>query len=148
MVQDHLHCTLRVRSDFFVQLSWGSYNRSSMETLSSVMDWPTQQSITTAASIALIGWVSLSIYQVVRNLYFHPLSKFPGPKAAAATILWKAYVECIQNKSFCHVLEGLHVKYGVPCIIFILARRKVTFVTAIPELTSDKAMLSVSGLTR
>lgn len=119
-----------------------------MQTLSSVMDWPTQQSIITAAGIALIGWVSLSIYQVVRNLYFHPLSKFPGPKAAAATILWKAYVECIQNKSFCHVLEGLHVKYGVPCIIFILARRKVTFVTAIPELTSDKAMLSVSGLTR
>ena len=119
-----------------------------MQTLSSVMDWPTQQSIITAAGIALIGWVSLSIYQVVRNLYFHTLSKFPGPKAAAATILWKAYVECIQNKSFCHVLEGLHVKYGVPCIIFILARRKVTFVTAIPELTSDKAMLSVSGLTR
>ena len=95
-----------------------------METLTLVMDWPTQQSIITAAGIALIGWVSLSIYKVVRNLYFHPLSRFPGPKAAAATILWKAYVECIQNKSFCHVLEGLHVKYGVPYIIIYFSATK------------------------
>lgn len=95
-----------------------------MDTLSSVMDWPTQQSIITAAGIVLITWVSLSIYQVVRNLYFHPLSRFPGPKAAAATILWKAYVECIQNKSFCHVLGELHVKYGVPCIIIYFGATK------------------------
>lgn len=48
----------------------------------------------------------------IRRVYFHPLSKYPGPKLAAATTLWHAVVEWILGHSFLAVLEGLHAQYG------------------------------------
>jgi hypothetical protein len=62
--------------------------------------------------------VAYAIYQVVHNVFFHPLSRFPGPVFAKITVYWKAYVECIADRSFCHELEKLHARYGktsVPC---------------------------------
>lgn len=52
------------------------------------------------------------VYVVIYNVYFHPLAKFPGPPLACVTIYWKAYVECIANRSFCHYLVELHAQYG------------------------------------
>ncbi|KAK7510590.1 cytochrome P450 monooxygenase-like protein [Phyllosticta citriasiana] len=62
----------------------------------------------TSAAIALT-WVA---WRAVYNIYFHPLARFPGPKLAAATRYWKAWVECFQAKSFVHELEKLHARYG------------------------------------
>jgi hypothetical protein len=56
--------------------------------------------------------VAYGIYTTIYNVFFHPLAKFPGPPIARATIYWKGYVECIQNRSFCHVLTELHAQYG------------------------------------
>ncbi|KAF1918736.1 cytochrome P450 monooxygenase-like protein [Ampelomyces quisqualis] len=56
--------------------------------------------------------VVYGIYTTVYNVLFHPLAKFPGPPMARATVYWKAYVECIQHRSFCHVLGELHAQYG------------------------------------
>mgnify|MGYP004549414351 CR=1 FL=1 len=63
-------------------------------------------------STALATAVTYALYTVIYNLYFHPLAKFPGPRSAATTIYWKAYVECIANRSFCHELVDLHARYG------------------------------------
>lgn len=63
-------------------------------------------------TIAVVSAVSYGAYTAFANLYLHPLAKFPGPRLAAATSLWRAYVEVIQTKSFCHVLEELHKIYG------------------------------------
>jgi uncharacterized membrane protein len=61
---------------------------------------------------ALAGLVAYVTYAIIYSACFHPLAKFPGPPIANITIYWKAYVECIQNRSFCHVLVELHAKYG------------------------------------
>lgn len=61
---------------------------------------------------AITSVIAYAVYTVIYNVYFHPLSKFPGPPLASATIYWKAYVECIANRSFCHELVNLHAQYG------------------------------------
>ena len=50
--------------------------------------------------------------KVVYNLFLHPLSKFPGPKLAAATSWWQTYLEIVQGKSLSLTLLDLHAKYG------------------------------------
>ena len=63
----------------------------------------------TAAFATVIAY---AVYIVVYNVYFHPLAQFPGPPLAGATKYWKAYIECIANRSFCHELVDLHTRYG------------------------------------
>ncbi|KAL8777566.1 MAG: hypothetical protein Q9213_007802 [Squamulea squamosa] len=59
---------------------------------------------------------SLSLFSVwaifvsIRNIYFHPLSKFPGPKSAAATPI--PYVRNLVGGSMVDWVMGLHAKYG------------------------------------
>jgi hypothetical protein len=48
----------------------------------------------------------------VYRLYFHPLSKFPGPKLAAASTLYEFYYNVIQGGRYLFVIEELHRKYG------------------------------------
>jgi hypothetical protein len=66
----------------------------------------------TLVSAAVTVTIAYSIYSVIYNVYFHPLAKFPGPPVARITIYWKAYIECILNRSFCHALVDLHAQYG------------------------------------
>ncbi|KAJ4992818.1 hypothetical protein SVAN01_01522 [Stagonosporopsis vannaccii] len=56
--------------------------------------------------------IAYAVYAVIYNVYFHPLAEFPGPRLAATTTYWKAYVECVANRSFCHELVSLHAQYG------------------------------------
>jgi hypothetical protein len=63
-------------------------------------------------SAALATLIAYAFYTVIYNVHFHPLAKFPGPPLARITIYWKAYIECIANRSFCHVLVELHERYG------------------------------------
>ena len=50
------------------------------------------------------------ITTVIYNIYFHPLSVFPGPKSAAATPI--PYVYRLINGRFVHWTTYLHSKYG------------------------------------
>jgi hypothetical protein len=61
---------------------------------------------------AFLAWLCLHIQRWVYNIYFHPLARFPGPKIGAATTLWKAFIECILQRSFRDVLAELHEQYG------------------------------------
>lgn len=63
----------------------------------------------TVGLAALITWI---VQRTIYRLYFHPLAKFPGPVAAAATTQWKAYIEVLLQKSICHVLKELHDQHG------------------------------------
>jgi hypothetical protein len=63
-------------------------------------------------SAVLASFIAYAVYTVIYNVYFHPLAKFPGPPLAATSTYWKAYVECIANRSFCHELVDLHAQYG------------------------------------
>ncbi|EKM58550.1 uncharacterized protein PHACADRAFT_193681 [Phanerochaete carnosa HHB-10118-sp] len=53
-----------------------------------------------------------SLLKAVYNVYFHPLSRFPGPKLAAASLWWQAYLDLWENGSLSLKLVELHATYG------------------------------------
>jgi len=65
-------------------------------------------------SKALLSFFSIlalsSLVQAVYGCFFHPLSKFPGPRVAAFTNLWKTYQ--VAAGDFEGVLLRLHQKHG------------------------------------
>ena len=65
-----------------------------------------------AIAITAVGLLSYSLVCVVYNLYFHPLSRFPGPRGAACTKWWLAYWELGRGVSLSALREQLHKQYG------------------------------------
>ncbi|KAI4104269.1 MAG: hypothetical protein LQ339_003888 [Xanthoria mediterranea] len=71
-----------------------------------------------AWALSLAGYAALSfsvfgiwaIFVSIRNIYFHPLSKFPGPKSAAATPF--PYVKALVTGHMVDWAMSLHAKYG------------------------------------
>ncbi|CAG8428014.1 unnamed protein product [Penicillium salamii] len=65
-----------------------------------------------------IAWTVIAIFVVsivtrsVYRLYFHPLSKFPGPKLTAITHLYEFYFDCIQGGQFIWEIVRMHEQYG------------------------------------
>ncbi|KAI0871745.1 cytochrome P450 [Hypoxylon argillaceum] len=49
---------------------------------------------------------------VFYRLYLHPLSRFPGPKLAAATTLYRAYYQIIRDGEHVAQATKLHEQYG------------------------------------
>nr|AAS88583.1 PAH-inducible cytochrome P450 monooxygenase PC-PAH 5 [Phanerodontia chrysosporium] len=64
------------------------------------------------AGLALLAFAAYVVANIIYNLYFHPLAKFPGPRAAAASRWWKAYVEVYKGESIVDRLFELHAEYG------------------------------------
>lgn len=60
--------------------------------------------------LLFIGFVGFICLQALYNLFFHPLSKFPGPFWAKQTDVWRTYNLC--TKRFPDTLSALHAKYG------------------------------------
>ncbi len=79
----------------------------------SALDWSARQAAAALLLGALLAWFSVRVRNALYNVRYHPLSKFPGPRAAAASKLWKAYIECVKQESFCQALERLHAQYGM-----------------------------------
>ncbi|APA16308.1 hypothetical protein sscle_16g110780 [Sclerotinia sclerotiorum 1980 UF-70] len=64
--------------------------------------------------VAILG-SSILVYcilGVVYRLYFHPLSKFPGPKLPAATQWSEFYYECLQSGQYFIKIAQWHEHYG------------------------------------
>lgn len=64
-------------------------------------------------SIVLI-YISYLSSKLIYRLFLHPLSKFPGPKLAAATFWYEAYFDAFKPPSgqFTYELDLLHEIYG------------------------------------
>ncbi|PHH91254.1 hypothetical protein CDD83_1171 [Cordyceps sp. RAO-2017] len=60
--------------------------------------------------LGLLG--SLYVAKAVYRLYFHPLSKFPGPKIAAVTHLYEFYHDVVRNGMYIWEIEKMHEVYG------------------------------------
>ena len=61
------------------------------------------------------GVGGILLYLTIRTIYrvyFHPLSKFPGPKLAAASSAYEFYFSVIKRGMFVWELERLHNVYG------------------------------------
>ncbi|KAF8270910.1 cytochrome P450 [Lactarius quietus] len=69
---------------------------------------PSQLALLLTAAV-LLWW---GLLRLTYNLFFHPLSHFPGPRAAACTRFWLAYMELVKRVSLTDLREELHKKYG------------------------------------
>ncbi|KAJ6070453.1 hypothetical protein N7467_011772 [Penicillium canescens] len=67
------------------------------------------------ASLLLLGTGALVTYLIAKSiyrLYFHPLSKIPGPKLAAITGAYEFYFNVVKRGMFIWEMERLHKIYG------------------------------------
>ena len=60
--------------------------------------------------------LSYGLLRIVYNLLFHPLARFPGPRGAACTRWWLAYIEIGRRVSLSDLRVELHHKYGTSSI--------------------------------
>ena len=58
--------------------------------------------------VSFLYFIALLVYR----LYFSPLSKFPGPKLAAATYLFEGYYDVVKRGKYTFKIRDLHAEYG------------------------------------
>jgi len=71
-------------------------------------DWISNNRILTAI-------IALLVYQIAKTtyrLFLHPLTKFPGPKLAAATRWYEIYYELIAGGQWTARIAKMHEQYG------------------------------------
>ena len=56
--------------------------------------------------------VLLLLSIIVRRVYFHPLSKFPGHWCAAASSLFEFYHNVIRRGQYVEIVDEMHKRYG------------------------------------
>ncbi|KAM3081124.1 hypothetical protein ACMFMG_005080 [Clarireedia jacksonii] len=61
------------------------------------------------AGAALIAYTA---YGAIWRLYFSPISKFPGPKLAALTMLYELYYEIVKGGQYTFRIAEMHKEYG------------------------------------
>ncbi|PVH79299.1 cytochrome P450 [Cadophora sp. DSE1049] len=66
--------------------------------------------VSTLTVLLLVCAVSVG-YSVIWRLYFSPLAKFPGPKIAAATLLYEMYYEIIAGGQYTFKIRDMHETY-------------------------------------
>lgn len=54
------------------------------------------------------------------SVYLGPLSKFPGPKLAAATLWYECYYDVIKRGRYTFKIKEMHEKYGLFVILIML----------------------------
>ncbi|GAM33997.1 hypothetical protein TCE0_013f01297 [Talaromyces pinophilus] len=57
-------------------------------------------------------WLAYVVFGAIYRLYFHPLSRFPGPRVAALTRWYEFYYDVIKPGQFIWKIESLHKRYG------------------------------------
>ena len=60
-------------------------------------------------ALILLAFIIRKVYSV----YFGPLSKFQGPKLAAATLWYEFYYDVILRGNYTFKIQQLHRKYGM-----------------------------------
>ena len=63
-------------------------------------------------SAAVVGYVVHKLGQIIYSVYLGPLSKFPGPKLAAATLWYEFYYDIIKTGAYVWRVKDMHEKYG------------------------------------
>lgn len=61
---------------------------------------------------AVLAVALYTVYNCIYNLYFHPLSRFPGPRLAAIGHLYDLWYDCIKDGRYAWKVKEMHLKYG------------------------------------
>lgn len=61
---------------------------------------------------ALVAYLTYCIGSVVYRLFFHPLSKFPGPKLAACSLWYEFYYDVALEGRWAFKIREMHDEYG------------------------------------
>ena len=64
------------------------------------------------AAVIVFALLFYGLLRLVYNISFHPLARFPGPRGAACTRWWLAYMELGRGISLSDLRVELHRKYG------------------------------------
>ncbi|PVH80643.1 putative cytochrome P450 [Cadophora sp. DSE1049] len=63
-------------------------------------------------AFSILVYACYFILLVTYRLYLHPLSSIPGPKLAAATLLYEFYYDVLRSGSYIWRIRDLHAQYG------------------------------------
>lgn len=66
-----------------------------------------------AIIISIVVAILLFLGVVLYRLFLSPISKFPGPKLAAATYLYEGYYDIVKRGKYTFKIRDLHAKYGL-----------------------------------
>src|SRR3954463_8131091 len=69
-------------------------------------------SLSYLSQIAVLVGISYWIVVVIRRLFFSPISHFPGPKLAAASLWYEFYYDVILGGQYVWKVRQMHEKYG------------------------------------
>ena len=83
---------------------------------------------TRSSIVSLIIATSLVAFvgAIVHRIYFHPLSKFPGPKLAALTVWYESYWDIIKRGQYTFEIGRMHEKYGKELLFVVWEPKAVT----------------------
>ena len=67
-----------------------------------------------ACGLALISFLVWYASRLVYNVYFHPLSKFPGPRLAGASRWYEGFFDNLvgDGGQYMYEIDRIHQKYG------------------------------------
>lgn len=101
--------------DVFFDVGFRSSNGTSSSSITSLHQLQTLVSAMTlarllpaAAVLCVCGAASVVLYR----LFFHPISRFPGPRIAAATGLYQIYYDIWKGGKMTQNIIKLHERYG------------------------------------
>ena len=77
----------------------------------------------------------------VYRMYFDPLSKFPGPKLAAATLWYEFYYDVVKQGRYTWKIWEMHDKYGKILLNALTTKRKDKSVDAIQAPSSESTLM-------
>ncbi|EKM81552.1 hypothetical protein AGABI1DRAFT_69832 [Agaricus bisporus var. burnettii JB137-S8] len=72
-----------------------------------------QVPFTYISSVVAVSSLFLFVVRSVKSVFFHALSKYPGPPLAAATTLYRAYYDIVKDGGWLEHLFSLHETYGI-----------------------------------
>jgi hypothetical protein len=72
----------------------------------------TTQGLPPVPLLCFLAYIAYLLARAFYRLYLHPLSKFPGPKAAAVTSWYEGYYEILLKGQYSKQIAKLHDEYG------------------------------------
>lgn len=79
-----------------------------MATLNIFLDFTWGETIAVFAALLILYGFGLTVFRV----YLHPLSQYPGPKLAAATLWYEFYYDVVRRGRFAWEIKRMHEIYG------------------------------------